>query len=117
MHFSSSCIGVGPKSLGLFRLEKKHELPEGKVSGKHRAKSFCLYESEKLPTKSQNNIAENATRLLLVSYLLGMLLQGTGTNTRTSFKCPNSRESILIRLTSHALQALCQYLYQCLSLN
>lgn len=115
MHLSSSCLG--PKSLGLFRLEKQRELPQGNVSGKHRPKSFCLYESKKPPTKFQNNIAENAARLLLVSCLLDMLLQGPKTNTRTGLKCPNSRESILIRLTSHAVQILCQYLYQCLSLN
>jgi len=97
-------------------LEKQHELPSGKVPAEHGAKSFCLHESKKPPTKSQNTTAENPTRLLVTSGLLGMLLQGTSTNTRPSLKCPNSRESILIRLTSYSVQVLCQYLYQCLSL-
>lgn len=102
MHFSSSRTGLGPKSP--FRLWKKHELPLGKVSGKHGAKSFCLYESKKPRTEYQNNIAENATRLLLASGLLGMLLQGTRTNTRTSLKCPNSREKIFdhVNIPHHA---------------
>lgn len=117
MHLPSSHIGLGAKSLKLFRLEKKHELPQGNLLGKHGARSFCLYYSRKPPIKSRDNIAENATRLLPASGLLGMVLQGTKANNSTNLRCPIARESIVIRLTSRAMQILCQSLYQCLSLN
>lgn len=115
--FSSRC----PFTLSLthFRLEKKHEISEGKIVGKHRFKSFWLYESMKPTIRCQQNIAEYVTRLLLASDILEMLLQGTRINTRSSLKHPNSSESITIRLKSYTMQAPQQYLCQggCLSLN
>jgi len=115
--FSSRC----PFTLSLThcRLEKKHEISEGKIVGKHRFKSFWLYESMKPTIRCQQNIAEYVTRLLLASDIWEMLLQGTRINTRSSLKHPNSSESITIRLKSYTMQAPQQYLCQggCLSLN